>query len=712
MLAVGTGFTQLFRGIGQVSGVAVSSAVFQHLLERELQKRLTGPGSEELIRKIRHDSRLVASLPEETQVLAREALALPEFSLDRPRDEDPREQQDRSKNTNIAHAANAEPDEEMDRGLHDVDSSASELFEEDNELEWGTLKVPKPLIKGDYTAIRSTREAGWENNVPKLATNATKANPMAADPAGTSPSLQMPSETDLLIRSLSTALALFSPNSGSKHRHHLSGRYDQFDRMSLFFVSGATGDVAAMTALVEDNYVTFQTVQAETDTGRLAIMKNPDHRGPKSISPKAHGATLERLIRSLYRTETADQVENATRVFRRYIYAFCFDKIMRRFDSKVPGYKLRYTDLFLSDKITLDDYRTSRSREVVLPEKLARSDESTLKAALEAMYRNRDFNLSPHRLILDDDGQWAVWNCFKRCLKNLQTALADVRRLRNKGERAEEKDLHSALQRLDEVEEDMGIIFLLARHSPSFWIVMERMAPLFERRLDPEARSHHDPPSPGQAAQRGRAQDTVESYPLSTNNKDPGAHSSSSSLAVTVDGDSSDGSDDDDATSDVETTRHARSTRKSEPQEDLHEVISKSWSHVTKMARRWMKSITQWHHGFEDLERGPKKLGILSKNLAIDVTVAPRSPSPSQQTSLIDTIKSIYPESNIKTMVSILRENATTLLQNGATEELLRRIADQDLTDEKLSGIWESGFRGGIHCEAQLAYNILQRSSS
>ncbi|KAG8891707.1 hypothetical protein FRC00_013238 [Tulasnella sp. 408] len=170
MLAVGTGFTQLFRGIGQVSGVAVSSAVFQNLLERELQKKLTGPGSEELIRKIRHDSRLVASLPEETQVLAREAydiglravflftagaaftgwclrLALPEFSLDRPRDEDPREQQDRSKNTNIAHAANAEPDEEMDRGLHDVDSSGSELFEEDDELEWGTLKVPKPLVR-------------------------------------------------------------------------------------------------------------------------------------------------------------------------------------------------------------------------------------------------------------------------------------------------------------------------------------------------------------------------------------------------------------------------------------------------------------------------------------------------------------------------------------------------------------------------------------
>ncbi|KAG8949464.1 hypothetical protein FRC04_008563 [Tulasnella sp. 424] len=170
MLAVGTGFTQLFRGIGQVSGVAVSSAVFQHLLERELQKRLTEPGSEELIRRIRHDSRLVASLPEETQVLAREAydiglravflftagaaftgwclrLALPEFSLDRPRDGDPQEQQSgRSEGTNIAHAANAEPDEEMDRGLHDVDPR-SDLFEEDDEMEWGTLKVPKPPVR-------------------------------------------------------------------------------------------------------------------------------------------------------------------------------------------------------------------------------------------------------------------------------------------------------------------------------------------------------------------------------------------------------------------------------------------------------------------------------------------------------------------------------------------------------------------------------------
>ena len=49
MLAVGTGFTQLFRGIGQVSGVAVTSAIFQSVLERELQEKITGPGSEKVL---------------------------------------------------------------------------------------------------------------------------------------------------------------------------------------------------------------------------------------------------------------------------------------------------------------------------------------------------------------------------------------------------------------------------------------------------------------------------------------------------------------------------------------------------------------------------------------------------------------------------------------------------------------------------------------
>ncbi|EFI26574.1 multidrug resistance protein [Coprinopsis cinerea okayama7 len=59
-MAVGTGFGQLFRGIGQVGGVAVSSAVFQSILDSELRKRLTGPDTE-FIMKIRQNSRLIAS---------------------------------------------------------------------------------------------------------------------------------------------------------------------------------------------------------------------------------------------------------------------------------------------------------------------------------------------------------------------------------------------------------------------------------------------------------------------------------------------------------------------------------------------------------------------------------------------------------------------------------------------------------------------------
>ncbi|CAE6482264.1 unnamed protein product [Rhizoctonia solani] len=47
-LAVGTGFTHLFRGVGQVLGVAVSSAFFQSVLDRELRSRITGQGGDEV----------------------------------------------------------------------------------------------------------------------------------------------------------------------------------------------------------------------------------------------------------------------------------------------------------------------------------------------------------------------------------------------------------------------------------------------------------------------------------------------------------------------------------------------------------------------------------------------------------------------------------------------------------------------------------------
>lgn len=75
LMAVGTGFGQVFRGLGQVSGVAVSSALFQSKLDSELRKRIYGPDATEIINSIRRSATLVASLPPDLQRAARDSYA-------------------------------------------------------------------------------------------------------------------------------------------------------------------------------------------------------------------------------------------------------------------------------------------------------------------------------------------------------------------------------------------------------------------------------------------------------------------------------------------------------------------------------------------------------------------------------------------------------------------------------------------------------------
>ncbi|ETW85103.1 major facilitator superfamily, partial [Heterobasidion irregulare TC 32-1] len=75
-MAVGTGFGQLFRGLGQVCGVGVSSAIFQSRLDAELRRRIHGPDADEIRKNIRHSARLVSSLPPRLQRDARESYAL------------------------------------------------------------------------------------------------------------------------------------------------------------------------------------------------------------------------------------------------------------------------------------------------------------------------------------------------------------------------------------------------------------------------------------------------------------------------------------------------------------------------------------------------------------------------------------------------------------------------------------------------------------
>ncbi|KAF9060230.1 MFS general substrate transporter [Rhodocollybia butyracea] len=75
-MAVGTGFGQLFRGIGQVGGVAISSAIFQSKLESALRERIHDPNAEEIIAHIRQNARAIVTLEPELQRIARDSYAV------------------------------------------------------------------------------------------------------------------------------------------------------------------------------------------------------------------------------------------------------------------------------------------------------------------------------------------------------------------------------------------------------------------------------------------------------------------------------------------------------------------------------------------------------------------------------------------------------------------------------------------------------------
>ncbi|KAK0473934.1 major facilitator superfamily domain-containing protein [Armillaria novae-zelandiae] len=75
-MAVGTGFGQVFRGIGQVGGVAISSAIFQTKLDGELRKRIDGPDAERWVKSIRQSARLIHDLPPDLQRKARDSYSV------------------------------------------------------------------------------------------------------------------------------------------------------------------------------------------------------------------------------------------------------------------------------------------------------------------------------------------------------------------------------------------------------------------------------------------------------------------------------------------------------------------------------------------------------------------------------------------------------------------------------------------------------------
>jgi len=61
-MAVATGISYLFRTTGQVLAVSLSGALVQAVITKELHQRITGPGAEEIILRIRHNTDLISTL--------------------------------------------------------------------------------------------------------------------------------------------------------------------------------------------------------------------------------------------------------------------------------------------------------------------------------------------------------------------------------------------------------------------------------------------------------------------------------------------------------------------------------------------------------------------------------------------------------------------------------------------------------------------------
>ena len=75
-VAVATSMSYMARTTGQILGVSCSGTLLQALLRNELRKRITGPGAEEIISRIRHQSSLVLELPPHLQRAAVDSYAI------------------------------------------------------------------------------------------------------------------------------------------------------------------------------------------------------------------------------------------------------------------------------------------------------------------------------------------------------------------------------------------------------------------------------------------------------------------------------------------------------------------------------------------------------------------------------------------------------------------------------------------------------------
>ncbi|WWC89954.1 uncharacterized protein L201_004883 [Kwoniella dendrophila CBS 6074] len=68
--AVATSMSYLFRTVGQVLGVAISAAIVQSVVQKDLEKNIVGPGAHDIIYQIRHSTSSIPKLSPEYRSIA------------------------------------------------------------------------------------------------------------------------------------------------------------------------------------------------------------------------------------------------------------------------------------------------------------------------------------------------------------------------------------------------------------------------------------------------------------------------------------------------------------------------------------------------------------------------------------------------------------------------------------------------------------------
>ncbi|KAG8988717.1 hypothetical protein FRB90_002562 [Tulasnella sp. 427] len=327
-----------------------------------------------------------------------------------------------------------------------------------------------------------------------------------------------------------------------------------------------------------------------------------------------------------------------------------------------------------------------------MPRKLRETSEAWLVKLLENWSPGRTWRVQAqdrNRLQVDDPGdQWEVWRAFLVCLRTLEDSIAVVAKIDCGGARISEDEFEKIVAQMDKLARYMSYVYLFTHASPTLWTIIERMAQLLAPKLVPIERKN------GSQRESSNSPHPELKRKL-TNCK---ASSIADELIPTSE------EVEEEITSDSEIPRQTRfQKRKRGPHEVYHDFVERHWSLVTIRIRHWLKSVTQWTQGIEDVASGKKQLGIFAKNLAVNVSSVPVHPSHNQQESLPETLRSTLPESEVENAVETLRQKArakaTSVDRAGILEQLSRELS----TDPNSFKAWTSSFTGVIHCEAQLA---------